>query len=286
MNWNDLKLFAAAARYGSFSQAAENLHTTHSTISRRISALEKDLNLRLFDRHTTGLTLTPGGEELFTSAVAMELEANSAERKVSGRDAQLEGVVRVSVIDAVALSLMPGFRRFLEAHPGILLEISTSYQEANLSRREADVAIRIGNSPAENLVGRRVAQYRFAIYGARNLVDRVGATAVPDAYPWVTWDDTIAWPALRQRMQQHGDKLNIVARMGGAIAMLEAIGEGIGVGYLALPRGESDKRLVRIGPIEKELSLDVWVLTHPDLRHTSRIRTFMDFIANEIKAGS
>ncbi|MBL4622063.1 MAG: LysR family transcriptional regulator, partial [Immundisolibacteraceae bacterium] len=101
MNWDDLKIFATAARLGSFSQAADALRSTHSTVSRRVSALEQDLDLRLFDRHTTGLTLTPGGEELYTSAAAMQLEADSAERKVSGRDSQLQGVVRVSVIDAV-----------------------------------------------------------------------------------------------------------------------------------------------------------------------------------------
>ena len=286
MNWDDLKIFAVAARLGSFSQAATFLNTTHSTVSRRVSALEQDLDLRLFDRHTSGITLTPGGEELYSSAAAMELEANSAERKVSGRDNQLEGVVRVSVIDALALVLMPSLRRFLETHPGIRLEISTSHLEANLSRREADVAIRISNSPAENLVGRRAGQYQFAIYGAQKLIDRLGENSPIDAYPWVVWDSTIAWPALREQMTKQSNKLNIVAHMGGASAMLEAVGEGIGIGYLALPRGDNDDRLVRLGPVEPELSLDIWVLTHPDLRHNSRIRTFMEFIADEIKASA
>lgn len=283
MNWDDLKVFAVTARLGSFSKAAEELGTTHTTVSRRISALEEALDLRLFDRLSTGLVLTCGGEELHTSAAAMELEAEAAERQVSGRDSELRGEVRVSIIDAMAVSLMPAFGRFLQAYPGIKLTISTSTREANLARREADIAIRIGNTPPETLVGRRVTKYQFALYGAKTLLERFNENTPAEDYPWVAWGDNLAWPALRKLMARRGKNINVVARIGGAIAMADAVCEGIGVGYLAVPKSERDPRLVRLEPIEEDLALDVWLLTHPDLRHTGRIRAFMDFIAPEIK---
>ena len=283
MNWDDLKIFGAAARLGSFSKAADNLQTTHSTVSRRISALEQDLDLRLFDRLTTGLTLTPGGEELYVSALAMEEEADAAERRVTGRDSELIGEVRVSIVDAMAISLMPAFHRFLIAYPGIKLEVSISSQQVNLARREADIAIRVGNTPTETLVGRRVAKYHFAIYAAKSLIAQFGADTPLSEYPWVSRTESLTWPILNKIMAKQGSKINIVARMGGHYAMTQAISEGIGVGYLALNRGDKDPRLVRVSPIEKELTRDVWLLTHPDLRHTGRIRAFMDFIGNEIK---
>lgn len=283
MNWDDLKIFAVAAEAGSFSKAAEQLSTTHSTVSRRISTLEHDLDLRLFDRLSTGLTLTPGGEELYRTALAMEEHADAAERNLSGRDSELKGKVHVSIIDAMALALMPAFRRFLKAYPGISLEVTTSSLTANLSRREADVAIRIGNSPAETLVGRRVAKYHFALYAAHTLIKEIGEQASLYEYPWVTWGDKLTWPGIRKLMAKHGSKPNIVARMGGSLAMSGAVAEGIGIGYLAAVRADQDPRLKRIGPIEKGLALDVWLLTHADLRHTGRIRAFMDFIGDEIR---
>lgn len=283
MNWDDLKIFAVAANAGSFSKAAEQLATTHSTVSRRISALEQDLDLRLFDRLSTGLALTPGGEELYRTAVVMEEQADAVERNLSGRDSELKGKVHVSIIDAMAMALMPAFRRFLAAYPGITLEVTTSSLAANLSRREADVAIRIGNSPAETLVGRRVTKYHFALYAAHTLIQQVGEQASLYEYPWVDWGDNLAWPALRKLMTRHAGKANVVARMGGSLAMSGAVAEGIGIGYLAAVRADQEPRLKRIGPIEKELALDVWLLTHADLRHTGRIRAFMDFIAGEIK---
>ena len=283
MNWDDLKLFASAARQGSFSRAAAELGTTHSTVSRRVGALEKALDIRLFDRLTTGLVLTSGGEELYATADGMAQMADEIERKVTGRDTQLQGVIRVSAIDLMISELMPGFHRFLELYPGIELQVSATASLLNLTRREADVAIRITNNPPENLVGRKVAKFDFAVYGSKKLIDRMGPDAGLKDYPWVVPDE-LTYPILiREWMEKNIGEQKIVARMGSPSVMTRAVAEGLGIGHLGLVSAESDPQLVRLSPVEKISGIDIWLLSHPDVRRSTRIRAFFDFMADEIK---
>ena len=166
-NWDDLRVFLAVARAGSLSGAARTLGVNHSTVFRRIGAFEAALGVRLFERQPGGYLLTPAGEELRDGALRVEEEIANLSRKVAGQDLRLSGTVRVTTIDMLAFGLLPrhlaGFR---DAYPGIEVDLVVGNATLNLSRREADVALRVGNAPAETLVGRRVGRLAFAVYGS------------------------------------------------------------------------------------------------------------------------
>ena len=168
MNWDDIRYFLAVSRTGSIRGAASKLDVNHSTVSRRIGQLEEQLGVRLFEKLPTGYVITPAGEEIFDLAERMEEQANTLERQIYGRDTSLTGKLRVTLPQALATHLiMPDLVSFARANPGIELEIVTSYETLNLTRRQADVAIRLvyeNQSPPEHLHGRRIASVYRAIY--------------------------------------------------------------------------------------------------------------------------
>lgn len=189
-NWDDLRVFLAVARAGSLSGAARALSVNHSTVFRRIGAFEAALGVRLFERQSDGYLLTPAGEELRDGALRIEEEIASLSRKVAGQDLRLSGAVRVTTIDMLAFGLLPRhLARFRDAYPGIEIELVVGNTMLNLSRREADVALRVGNTPPETLVGRRVGRLALPSTAAsatapagRSLISRciTGSVSIPN----------------------------------------------------------------------------------------------------------
>jgi DNA-binding transcriptional LysR family regulator len=138
--WDDLEIFLATARAGTLAGAASTLGVNSSTIHRRITDLESQLRTRLFDRSQRGYALTPVGEMLLEHAIAIEEEVLAATRKVSGRDQNLEGDVRVSTIDDIAILILPPIvKSFRAMHPGVSVQVTPEQELANLSRGQADV---------------------------------------------------------------------------------------------------------------------------------------------------
>lgn len=143
MEWDDLKYFLAVARSGSLTEAGQTLKTSASTVSRRISVLEKKLGAHLFDRKSSGYVLTESGIEIRQKAGDVEAAALSVERAALGRDMHPTGVVRVTASDDIAANLIaPHLGRFQDRYPNIVLEIIAQMEIADLTRREADIALR------------------------------------------------------------------------------------------------------------------------------------------------
>jgi DNA-binding transcriptional LysR family regulator len=156
-NWDDLRLILAVAEHKSLAGAARALHVNHTTVLRRINAFEKENAIRLFDRLPSGYRLTEAGEDLLSSAQAMKRVISELERKIVGKDLRLEGELRITTCDTLMASLLPQvLGRFSDRYPGISLEVTIASFVSNLSQRQADVAIRTGDSPTDTLVGRRV----------------------------------------------------------------------------------------------------------------------------------
>ena len=279
-NWDDLRLFLAVARAGTLSGAARVLGVNHSTVFRRIGAFEEAIGVRLFDRLPNGYVLTAAGEEMRESALRVEEEIAALGRKVTGQDLRLSGTVRITTIDMLAFGLLPRhLAAFRDSYPGIEIELVVGNVALNLSRREADVALRVGNAPVETLVGRRVGRLAFAVYGSAGYRAR---RPEPDLtlHDWIGFDSE--HEALVQRMARFLPEVKPTLRTNSVAAALSAAKAGLGLAPLPCGLADLEGDLVRIALLPDEFTLDLWLLTHEDLRQTARIRAFLDFLAEAL----
>ncbi len=279
MEWDDLRYVLAIAREQTLSGAAQKLAVTRTTVGRRIRAIEQGLGVRVFDRTPDGFVPTAAGQDIVEVAERTEGEVLALEGRVLGRDAQLRGKLRVTMMDVVYRRYAEAFSSFIARYPSVELTLLSSDEEASLTRREADVALRMTNAPPEYLVGRKVANIEFAVFGSKELVAKVGPEASYDAYPWIHWDERLNMRWLDDWLATNAPKARIAMRVAfSSLAMIEAIKAGVGVHFLACIDGDNDPALVRVGPVDNSYNRALWLLTLPDLRHTQRVRAFMDHI--------
>jgi DNA-binding transcriptional LysR family regulator len=274
MNWDDLRVVLAVHRNRTLTQAARVLGVNHSTVSRRLGSLQDELGVRLFDRLPDGYVATTAGEDVVAAALRMEEQVLDLDRQVLGRDESLSGPLRVTTTDMAAFRHADIFASFVERYPNVALEVSADNSPRSLTRREADVALRITNSPPEHLVGRKVARSEWALYGAISLVESLGEPDDLEAYPWLGWDQrppiTEAW------LRRHVPRARIACRVDSTLVMLRSLELGIGIAHTQCIDGDSSPHLRRLRPVMDNWGMDLWLLTHPDLRHTARVRAFLD----------
>lgn len=281
LDWDDLRYVLALSRAPTLSGAAEALGVTHTTVGRRLRRLEGELGARLFDRVPEGLTPTGAGHDLIDTAARMEAAVLEARGRLSGRDARLAGPLRVATMDMLYRRHQAAFVAFAAAHPDVTLTVLAGDEELSLTRREADVVLRLTGSPPPYLVGRRVGRERFAVYGSAALVEAVGAETPWAGWPWIHWDERsemARW--LEGWLAEHAPGARIALRVNMATTLLhEVVASGVGVHFLSVVDGDADPRLRRIGPVIEGVGRDVWLLTLPDLRANARVRAFMDHMA-------
>lgn len=282
-DWDDLRFFLAVARKGSIRGAAALLDVNHSTVSRRIDAFEKKIGTRLFERLPAGYFITQAGEEMSHSAAKIEAEVDTIGRQVTGRDARLDGVLRVTLHDSLAQKLlMPIFVEFGRSYPEIELDLAITHSMADLSKREADVAIRISNDPPDSLVGRRLVRYATSTYSSLDYLARHGDLKDRNNLTWIGWGDQIPDPQwIRDSHYPNVPARNCICH---PLAQLEAAKAGMGLAMLPCFMADTEPTLRRVPPATANPSRDIWILTHEDLRHTARIRRFTDFVAKGILA--
>ena len=277
-DWDDLRFFLAVARAGSVSAAARTLRVHHATVSRRLHAFEHRLGSRLFDRLPGGWVTTTAGEEMRGAALRVEVEMQALDRRVLAQDADLSGKLRVALADSAAYALLPELRAFSLAYPKIELELTAANHLTNLTRREADVAIRVTRAPAEHLVGRKVGTVVFALYGSVAYLDERGDLAALDQYRWLGWDESLAELQAARWMRENVPNAHIVARFDSMLIAYHAAREGFGVCFLPCAFADRDETLRRVDPELLVPCGNMWLLTHPDLRHTARVRRFIEFM--------
>lgn len=282
-DWDDLRFFLAVARKGSIRGAAAELGVNHSTVSRRIDAYENKLGTRLFERLPSGYFITSAGEEMIKSAAIIEAEIDTIDRHVFGRDTRLSGLLRVTLTDSMAQRLlMPDLVGFTELHPAIELDLITSNSAANLARREADVAIRVSNDPPESLVGRRTLKLATAIYASTDYLARHHLAKTNGSITWIGAGDPVTDPQwVRDSPYPKAPARNHARH---PLVQLAAAKSGMGMAILPCFLGDTESDLRRVPPETETPGQDIWLLTHEDLRHTARVRLFIDFMAKAILA--
>ena len=278
MNWDDLRFFLALYRDGGVRGAAAQLRVSHSTVTRRIQVLEERLATHLFDRTPDGFALTSSGQSILPIAEAIEDQAANLERGALGRDERLAGDIRLTVPNPVLHSpVMGDIARFTQLYPDIDLDIVQSYDFVDMSRREADVAIRfeqLGRSPPEHLIGRRLLVSSHAIYVAKN---GLNDPEKPYILGWVEGVRNPSWVA-----DLPVPKLPARHKINDPIGQAEACARGMGYAILATMQGDPHPHLKRLDGVPAWPSRDVWMLTHPDLRATERLRIFRNYLADSI----
>lgn len=284
LSWDDFRFVRAIAEKGSLAGAAAALGVNHSTVFRRLAQVEQQLGSRLFERSRSGYELTPCGEEMVKLAARMAEEIVAFERTVAGHDLRPSGELRITTNDTLLLHLLTGvLAGFRTAYPEIVIDIVVANEALNLSKRDADVAVRATDRPPDVLVGRRLCGIGWAVYAARGRADPT-LDPVGDAarLAWVGLADSLAQLKAARWLRKHAGDERIVYRINTVLGLAEAAAAGVGFAVLPCFIGEATTGVERLSPPIAELEVGLWILTHADLRHTARIRAFMDFASGEI----
>lgn len=280
--WDDFRLVNAIAETQTLPAAAARLGIDHSTVFRRLRQIEAAFGQPLFEKHRSGYVPTQAGEEVVALAARVDEDITAVTRRLAGQAPDPAGEIRLATSDALLLDLlMPLLARFRKACPSIRLELVVGNMPANLSRRDADVAVRATEAPPETLVGRRAGAIAWAAYGHQMLVEAEGATAM-ETSAWLTLGDNLARLKAAQAVQASISPDRIAAQFDSVSGLAAGVEAGMGVAYLPCFIGDSRPALVRLAPPVPALASELWLLTHADLRRTARIRTLLDFLAGEL----
>lgn len=283
--WDDFRMVKAVAEAKGLAGAAEKLGVNHSTVFRRLGHLEETLGVKLFERHRTGYALTTAGEEMAALAERMDEDVASFARKLDGQALSPAGELRVTTNDTLLAHLLtPIFARFCAQCPDVRLDVVLANQALNLSKRDADVAVRATDNPPETLVGRRVATIGWALYGRALDFPKPGGIELVDLYnrAWVSLGDNLGALKVARFVRERVATDKIVYKVNTVLGLAEAVEAGIGVGPLPCFIADDRPGLVRLSPPNADFSTGLWLLTHPDLRQSARVRAFLDFVAAEI----
>ncbi|MDQ0323646.1 DNA-binding transcriptional LysR family regulator [Pararhizobium capsulatum DSM 1112] len=284
-DWNDLRLVLAVARAGSLTKAAELLRVNHSTAFRRLRHLEDGMGVRLFERLPGGTYRpTAAGERVSAAGERIETEAATIARDIAGRDLSLTGRLRVTSSETLAYRLLtPAIGRFRDAHPDIMIELAIDNRVLSLSRREADLALRVTRPREGDLYGRKLSDIAWTVYARRDLAAKVGVG--PDKItqlPIIGWEESMSDVNAAEWISSHVPNVNIGYRTNSVVNQLVAVRAGIGAAVLPCYLGDPEPDLVRIIDPVPELVRELWIVTHTDLKNTARIRAFFDIVGEDL----
>lgn len=277
--WDDFRLIKAIADTRALAPAAARLGMDHSTVFRRLRGIEAMLGIALFERHRSGYSLTAAGEEVSALADRVDADITEVTRRLAGLDAAPSGLLRIATSDTLLTHLlMPLLPEFCRRHPAIRLELLLGNTALNLSRRDADIALRATEAPPDTLVGRRIGRIAWALYARRDMAPS------PDPL-WVGPGEGLTALGPLRYLERHVPPDRIACRLSTVQALAEAVEAGLGQGHLPCFLADTRPALRRLAPPEPDFAADLWLLTHPDLRQAPRVRAAMEFFAAGLSEG-
>ena len=287
MNWDKLKVFHSAAEAGSFTHAGEQLGLSQSAVSRQVSALEQELNVPLFHRHARGLILTEQGELLYRTAHDVFMKLEAARTKLSDSREKPNGEIKVQTpVGVGAHWLTPRLGEFFDLYPDIRITLITTDEELDLSMREADVAIRLGQPVQPDLIQRKLFSMHFHTYAAPDYLKRYGTPRMPEE---LDGHRILAIGGNAPRYLRSATWLTEVARNGkgaraptfttnNVIGLLRACQRGVGVALLPDYLVEENHGLVQLFGDVGEVASDAFFVYPEELKSVARIQVFRDFL--------
>jgi DNA-binding transcriptional LysR family regulator len=288
LNWDDLRHFLAIAREGSIGAAAKSLRVNQSTTQRRLLALEQGLGCVLVERHATGYQLTPEGKILVASVRNVEAAVDAVQRQVASFDNKDVGAVRVACLVTVGQRLFKSglLDAFHARHPGMTVELLMDQRVLDLSKGEADIAIRGGTPGSGALVARKIAEVPWGIYASRAFVERNGRPETPcdiERFMVVDFSDDLENVSAVRWMRSHASQAKIAARCANVPSAHLAVKSGAGLAALPSVYVEKDADLVNMFGSLPELNYPMFLVTHKDIRKRPRVNAFFKFCLRELK---
>jgi DNA-binding transcriptional LysR family regulator len=289
-DWNELRLVLAVVRAHGLIGAARALGIDHSTVFRRLHAVEARLGQPLFERLPGGAyEPTSVARRMAAAAERMEDEVLALGRDIAGRDHRLTGRMRVTSSETLAYRILtPHLAAFRQAHPGIAVELTIDNRVLNLSRREADVALRPMRPKEGDLWGRKLADVAWTVYGSRGYLEAQGALASPvdlKGHPLIGWEAGATGINAAEWLNGIAPDPAFVYRTSSLVNQLHAAKAGIGLAVLPCYLGDLEPELARALPDPvPELALELWIVTHSDLKRTARVRAFFDVVGAGLAA--
>lgn len=288
LNWDDLRHFLAIAREGSIGAAARSLRVNQSTTQRRLQALEQALGCALVERHATGYQLTPQGQILVANVSDVEAAVDAVQRRVASFDKKDVGPIRVTCLVSVGQRLIGSglLDAFHARHPGMIVELLMEQRVLDLSKGEADIAIRGGTPGPGALVARKIAAPPWGIYASRAFVERYGRPAEPrDIERFLVVELTDEFqnlPAVRW-MRSYAPQAKIAVRCANIPGVHLAVRAGAGIAPLPAIYAADDADLVSLFGTIPELTYPMFLVAHKDIRRRPRVSAFFEFCLRELK---
>lgn len=280
--WDDFRLIKAVAEARTLPAAAAVLRLDHSTVFRRLRQIETALGTAVFERHRSGYELTGAGVEIAALSSRLDEDIMSVLRRVAGQAPSPVGEVRIATSDALLFRLLlPVLAEFKRACPDVRLDLVTGNTALNLSRRDADIAIRATSAPPDTLIGRKIGPIAWSAYATTRPPKPITSESALFAIDsqWVGFGDALSGLAAAEYLRANVPDTRVACRfdtVGGVAAGIEA---GIGIGFLPCFAGDRNPGLIRVIPPIAALTTDLWLLTHADLRNVPRIRVLLDFVS-------
>lgn len=286
LNWDDMRYFLALCRKSSFVAAANELRVTHSTVSRRITALEDSMQTLLFHRNEKGCTLTPAGEKLVAFAEQMESTVINLEESVSGYNKQLSGSIRIGAPDGIGNCYLAACLGRLQAlHPSLDIELVAVPMYYSLSKREIDILITVKKPTVGNVIVRKLTNYRLGMFASREYLDlRTPITNKNDLkkHKIIGYIDDLLFDRDLQFMEEITPGLTPQFRSTTVVAQMNAVAAGAGVGIIPYFMAHQEDRIIPVLP-EQIIERGYWLQVNPESRQLARVRATIDFLVEQIE---
>lgn len=286
MHWDDLRIFLAAARSRTVSDAARKLGIDATTVSRRLDRLSGDLKSSLFESNSAGLVLSSHGQKLLVQAETVEHAIGVATGTLTGERSRLKGLVRISMSEGLATWIvarnMPSFR---ELHPEISLELVTTNGFLNPSKREADLAITLARPARGHLIASKLSDYRLGLFASKDYAQKNGLPQSGEAlsqHPIIGYAPDFIYSDELRYLAEIGSKLETSLSSSSINVQHAMIHASSGIGVLPLFIGLRDPDLVRVLEDSAEITRSFWMVVHLDSRRIARVAAVVDWLKDVV----
>ncbi|NKB22662.1 MAG: LysR family transcriptional regulator [Alphaproteobacteria bacterium] len=282
LDWGDMPFLLAVCEAGTLSGAARKLGVNHSTVFRRIEAVEARLGVTLFERLSHGYVMTTAGEHFFQQAVVMKEGMIRIQRELSGQDLRLEGILTVTTTDSLVYYLTPVFRDFQRQYPDVELRLLSDVRSFDLMQRDADIALRPTRQPPEHWIGRELTSIPYATYVHTDYLDVI-ENSPPESHHWILLEDNLNRSPMGQisaEQKMEGAPVTITSSV---MAMFDLIRANLGIAVLPCYMAENTSELVQLHRADTKFNTDLWMLAHPDIRRSAKVHAFFEFATARIR---
>ena len=287
LNWDDMRFFLALCRTHSFVSAAQELKVTHTTVARRITALEDSLQTQLFHRTEKGCQLTPAGEELLPFAEKLESTAVNLEERIAGKDNQLSGCIRIGTPDGIGnCYLATRLSKFQVNHPALEVELIPVPMYYSLSKREIDILVTVQRPKAGNFIARKLTEYKLGLFATKEYLEnrkQIHRREDLRGHRFIGYIDDLLFDQDLRFMDEFYPGVTPIFRTSTVIAQLNAVVAGAGIGVIPFFMAHAEKDLIPVLP-EQTIERAYWLQVNPDSRQIARVRITIDFIVDQIRS--